>query len=115
MITQSTVETLANWRRETVSRLEKVKEQEAALLETFQTSSAALKQVKFRGKKISWKDRAAVMEMLEVTLAGVVQMMTKRGEDLQLQLANIDKFAQQELPPHRQWEWPTAHDTSLEH
>jgi hypothetical protein len=114
MIGESSIDTLVSWRKEALSRLSRVRKEEALIRETFKSSANALRQARYKGKDISWEDRATVLKMLEDIIAGVMQMMTMRSRDLELLLDNIDRLARAELPPGFSWEWPTDRET-LEH
>jgi hypothetical protein len=111
MISKSSIDNLMAWRRETMSRLVTIREQEALLNQTFKSSASALRQARYKGKAVSWEDRVAVLQMCEDIVTGVARMLTMRSTDLELLLTNIDKLAREELPPGVSWEWPPNSET----
>jgi hypothetical protein len=112
MISDASISALVAWRKETMSRLAQIRKEEALLRETCKVSTNAV--AHYKGRDISWEDRDTVLEMLNAMITGVTRMMTMRSTDLELLLANIDKFAKAELPPGLSWEWPSNSET-LEH
>jgi len=114
MISETSIDTLMSWRKATISRLTQIRKEEALFRETFKVSANALRQARYKGRDISWEDRAAVLKMLEDILIGVMRMMTMRSADLESLLDNIDKLAKAELPPGLSWEWPSDRET-LDH
>jgi hypothetical protein len=115
MISESSISTLVAWRRETVSRLGKVRKVEDLFRETFKSSANALKQAKYKGRDVSWDDRVAILSMCEDIITWVTRMMHTRSEDLEQLLDSIDKLAKAEMPPGVSWEWPAANSESQEH
>lgn len=115
MISEASIAAMVSWRRETVSRLEKVRKAENLFRETFRSSANAIKQARYKGRDVSWDDRVAVLQMCEDIIIGVARMMTMRSTDLELLLDKLDTLARAELPPGMSWEWPSNSETMVEH
>jgi hypothetical protein len=114
MISDASISALVAWRKETTARLAQIRKEEVVFRETCQASTNAVRQARYKGKDITWEDRAAVFEMLEAIIVGVTHIAKTRSADLELLLGNIDKLAKAELPPGISWEWPSNQET-LEH